>query len=557
MILSDDYLQGLLDEALTHMQVDPETAMALEGSIAEGFGNESSDIDFVILAQSERALSTMPTLLFVNGHRVEVRVRSVQDLAREAALLRAAAKDPSAISALSYNDLDRGQRLAGAYPLRCKGQVASMQQLVPNDELQSVISRWFASVSRESARCAVALGALGQRGEAINWAQTALEQAAKGWLASHGETYIGLKWISRQFSRVSDGSGVYERYTQLMSQPDDDTTTYLSECLDFVGELGVEDCQYEPERVSLALSRVVTTWPIGDRLHVVRSRSDVFVFEVDAAAAWRALSFAQPLTQAVERVPLAPDQAGDLIAAFHRFGLVKLRWNRRNEIRTRGVCSAPTTATAPLVSVAGAPARPDDVGVVRLLPVSATRFAAAGMALVWANVEVENSREDAEGALAGEQWSVLAAAVRRMTRKAAAIVLSAYGVIVLSDGGDESKGGVAGTSWQRREADEEACRRLTTIQGLPEAITSGLQALDENPTISSEGEARRLFADAEDMITRVRDLVGASAFPSSFGSAEGWRATVEIGYDWIRLGAFLDSTFPVDEAREVLAGAAG
>ena len=41
-------------------------------------------------------------------------------------------------------------------------------------------------------------------------------------------------------------------------------------------------------------------------------------------------------------------------------------------------------------------------------------------------------------------------------------------------------------------------------------------------------------------------------FPSSFQAASGWRATLDIGYEWLRLGAYLDSALPVDEARDLL-----
>jgi hypothetical protein len=558
VILSEDYLQGLLDEALEHVNAGPDAAIVLEGSIAEGFGNESSDIDFVIVEPSSEALTTMPTLLFLDGRRVEVRTRSLTDVANEAAALTVRASEGRAgVVTLSYNDLDRWQRLAGAYPLRNKERVATIKALLPPREIERLVGNWFAELARTSGRCAVALTTLGQRREAINWAQTALDQAAKSWLARHGETYIGLKWLSQQFARIKGHENSYQQYQRLASPVPDAVKIedYVADCSAFVTELGVDGCEYEPHLVVLQLSRNVTSWQIADRLYVVKDRGEVFALETQAAATWRSLAFGIPIADVLQRNHAAPDQARNFIAQFHRFGLLKLHWHQDDEISARGTVSAAPTFGLPLLTPAGTLGT-DGIGL-ELLPLTATRFAAAGMALVWANVEVENSREDADGALANGQWAVLEAATRRMVRKAAVVILSSYGIVSLGSSGSETGGSVGGSSWQRREADEEACSRLAAIPDLPESIAAALIGLEAVTGIRDEADARRLLGEVDNAIAQVRALIGASAFPSSFRSASGWRKTVELGYDWIRLGAHLDSTFPVDEAREVLAGGTG
>lgn len=557
MILSEAYLQDLLDEVLKHVNAGPDAGIVLEGSIAEGFGNESSDIDFVIVEPSTEAFTTMPTLLFVDGRRIEVRVRSLTDVEDEAADLAARADEGAAgVVTLSYNDLDRWQRLAGSYPLRNKERVEDIKRLLPTGDIERLVGNWFAQLARTSGRCAVALATLGQRREAINWAQTALDQAAKSWLARHGETYIGLKWLSRQFTRIKGNDDIRQRYLQLAGPVADDIATedYVSRCSAFIAELGVDGCEYDPQLVSLQLSRGVTSWQIVDRLYVVKDRSDVFALASQAAATWRSLAFEIPIVDVLQRSHAELDDAGRLISQFHRFGLLKLCWRGLEEIGARGTVSAAPTSNLPLLSSTSNANK--GIGF-ELLPLTATRFAAAGMALVWANVEVENSREDAEGALANGQWAVLEAATRRMVRKAAAIILSSYGIVSLGSSGDEAGGSLGGSSWQRRETDEEACPRLAAIPNLPGDVATALTGLEAFTGIRNETDARRLLTEVDNTIAKVRELIGASAFPSSFRSASGWRATVELGYDWIRLGAHLDSTFPVDEAREVLAGGAG
>jgi predicted nucleotidyltransferase len=564
VILGEDYLQELLTRALECIDASPDAGIALEGSIAEGFGNESSDIDFVILRDSRARVAAMPTQLFIDERRVEVRTRSLDDVRREAGSLRAAAAGDRAVARLPYADLDRWQRMAGAFALRNPAVVQSVQQLVPAADLEALISLWFATLARDCSRCAVALSVLGQEHEAVQWIQTALAQAAKSWLAARGETYLGLKWLSRQFARVPDGAAVWERYTRLaapvgaradLRAPRADLDEHVSECLSFIAELGVTGCSHDPQRISVGFSRNVTTWQIGRRLYVVRARRDVFALGDEARIVWRSLAMRVPIGELVARCPMDAERAGTLIAEFHRLGLLKLRWagDGGGDIRVRDTCSYSPSETRPIISLA-APESGDGRPSIELLAMPAARFAAAGMALVWANVEIENAREDTLGAIASSQWQVLAVAARRMVRKASIVLRSAWGVVVLPGAATGETAHARNTDWQGREADEEACSWLTAIPGLPADLVATLTAMEAHSEVRDEREARALLDDLDAVVAQVRLLVGASTFPSSFASAAGWRETVEIGYDWIRLGAFLDSAFPIDEAREVLAG---
>jgi hypothetical protein len=558
VILSDEYLQSLLDQVLSCVDASPTAGIALEGSIAEGFGNESSDIDFVIVDDSERKFVAMPTLLFLDGRRIEVRTRSVQDVRDDAERIVAAGENTGRrLSRTSYDEIDRWQRLAGAYPLRNHSLIESVQGLVPADDVRVLVNRWFSTIACESARCAIALSVLGQSREAINWVQTALDQSAKAWLALRGETYLGLKWISRQFARVADGLEVQARYISLVHGVDKerDPDEYVAECLSAIGAFGIAGCERDARSVVLGLARDVTTWQIGHCVYVVRARRDVFAFDSEVEAVWRSLAFDVPIPVVLGRCQNS-ELAGELIAEFHRLGLLRFCWRGGGEIQVRGAFSAPPQMAARIVSLSGEPQSDSEGGGISLVPLTASRFAAAGMALAWANVEIENAREDALGAVASEQWGVLRAAARRMVRKASVAVLSAHGVVLLPGKGSEEDGGLGGTSWQRRETVEEACSQLATIGNVPQDIVEVLGDIEADSQVYNKEEALRLLEVLDGVVARVRQFVGASTFPSSFNSAAGWRETVEMGYDWIRLGAYMDSTFPVDEAREVLAAGA-
>ncbi|MFD0654541.1 hypothetical protein ACFQ2Y_44765 [Streptomyces malaysiensis subsp. malaysiensis] len=89
----------------------------------------------------------------------------------------------------------------------------------------------------------------------------------------------------------------------------------------------------DSDRITVARAGGVTTWPAGDRVHVVRDKQDVFVLGDGAARAWRSVVFGRPLRSvlAAAEASGAP-QAGPLIAQFLRFGLVKAAWKGEGPI---------------------------------------------------------------------------------------------------------------------------------------------------------------------------------------------------------------------------------
>ncbi|MEU9186127.1 hypothetical protein AB0D14_16570 [Streptomyces sp. NPDC048484] len=536
MILSLEYLRQLLDESLGHIDAPEGFGAVLEGSIAEGFGNDSSDIDFLLLDPGEHAHPTMPTVLFIDGRRVEIRIRSAAQVREQAErVLTEALAGPRHLARITLDELDRCQRLLGGIPLLRSDLVESVRAVLSPAELAEAIGRWCHVLALRSARYAVALLALGAREEAVRWARTAVLRAAKTWAVRHGETYLGSKWISQQLGRISTGEELSARLWALLDRdgPDDlSDDSYVKACLELAGEFGVADPVPSAERVQLAAVRTVTTWQLGESVHVVRGRRDVFVLRSDAARVWRSLAFHVPLPVLLES--MGPGAAaGPLIAQFHRLGLIGLRWQGGGEIALTPPTTLSPSAVRPVLSVDGA-VTADDGPPVSLVPLPARRFAAAGMSLVWSNVMVENAREDMIGALAGEQWGVFSSASHRMLRKACVGLLAAYGINPVP-------------------AEEEAPLRVREIPELPPQVGQAIDALESDLKVADRAAGTHRL-DALDAVVRwIRDVADIEGFPSSFVSPAAWRETLDIGYDWVRLGAYLDADFPIEEARDLLA----
>ncbi|OKI06235.1 hypothetical protein A6A06_37690 [Streptomyces sp. CB02923] len=536
MILSEEYLQDLFDKTFPQISSAAGCAVVLEGSIAEGFGNSSSDIDFLLIADSDADLPTMPSLLFVDGRRVEIRTRSVRQIEEQ---FSAVTSDRPGTAAEDL--LNRCQRLLRSYPLRNPELVAKVKGLMSYDDFQTTARDWWAHAARQSIRYALTLRQLGQEQEAAAWTEAGLLQAVKSWAAGLGETYLEPKWLPEQLKRIGDHP-LAARYLTLASLDASglDAAEYVAAGARLTADLGVTGAEPGPGQITVAGAGAVTTWQTGERVHVVRGRQDVFVLGDRAARAWRSLVFGRSLEQVLAAADAAgAPQAGPLIAQFMRFGLVRAAWQGAGPIipsmplaAPAGDVTPPPSTARPVVVVGGAAVGGEEA--VDLVPVPARRFSAAAMTLVWSNVLVENAREDLVGALDRAQWSVAQLSARRMVRFALRGVLSAHAVNPLPP-------------------DSEVVRRLSLLPAGADTdeIRAGAAEL-EVLTIASDDEGAAALAALDGFVALVRRATGADSFPSSFDSADGWRQTLEIGYDWLRLGAHLNADLPIDEASDLL-----
>lgn len=533
MILSDNQLLRIAGQALAQVEADPGWAVVLEGSIAEGFGNPSSDIDLLLIADDDGEQPTMPSILFVAGRRVEVRTRTTGQIAAQFAELRARAR--RRVPALHEDLLNRCQRLLGSHVLRGEELVAKVKAMLPAEEFARVMVRWWAHYARQSVRQAIALGALGQHEEAAAWARSALLQAAKTWAAGRGETYLEPKWLPMQLERIGEEQ-VAARYWALASGGSDQE--YLDHCVRLIADLGVSGCTGGVGRLSLERAAGVTTWQTGDRVHVVRDKQDVFALGSAAGRLWRSVVFGRSLPDALAAAAdCGVAEPGELVADFLRMGMVRLAWRGGGTVSPAlplgapaGPISPPPSQVRPAVRLQGAEVA--DERAVELVPLPAVRFGAAAMNLMWSNVLIENVLEDLSGAVARGQWRVAQHSAYRVPLVCARGLLSAYGVNPLPP-------------------DSDVVRRLRLLPGGVEPIRALAAAIDTSALDSAERAAEMLI-ELQRLVHLTRAATGSLVFPSSFDSPDSWEQTLAIGYDWLRLGAYLDADLPIDEARDLL-----
>jgi hypothetical protein len=534
--VDEDRLRSLLAVALQQVDAPENCAVAVEGSIAEGFGNDRSDLDFVLIDDSERKFPTMPTILFLDERRVEVRIRSARDMRRQAEeVFRLAETGRRGVAKIEEEMLDRCQRFSRSVPLRNRGLIESVRAAVPETKLAGVISAWFAELARDAARWAAAMRSLRRPLEAVGWARAALTYGAKSWLAHQGETYIAKKWLSEQLARVEGHDDLRARILRLESPAHAGLTpdAFVAEVADLLATLGVDGCPADPMRISLLRRRDVTTWQLGSRVHVVRQKKDVFALSAEATRVWRSLEFKTPLPRALEPIDDGSGRAGELIAEFHRLGLIGFAWRGDGEMRGRKQGTLAPTAASPMLSIDGA-VLPDEATPVTLVGVSAARFAAAGMEFAFINQNIENAREDALGALKAGQYRVFERAVHRMLRHTCIAALSASGMHPVPP-------------------QEEVHARVLHLPIFSESLKAKILDLDGILRVEDAAAAEATLATIDGIVAEMREATKSTSFPSCFDSAESWQRTLDIGYDWVRLGAYLDADFPLSMIRDLLA----
>ena len=192
-----------LFERTRELAVIPDDATVhFEGSLAEGFGNEGSDIDLLLLVPGAGAEAVMPTVLFVDGHRVEIRVQSHDQIRERLQRIRRAV-DTGSVSGITEDLLNRVQRFLRGTVLHIGPRYAELRDVVSYPELTNLMAAWWHRRAGQCLRQAAALALLDHDGEAALWASEGVTQAMKAFLAERGEGYVEVKWLPLQVARLN------------------------------------------------------------------------------------------------------------------------------------------------------------------------------------------------------------------------------------------------------------------------------------------------------------------------------------------------------------------
>jgi hypothetical protein len=533
-------LTELVAQARAIVQPPADSAVALEGSLAEGFGNETSDVDLVFLSGDPGSHPAMPTVVFLQDRRVEVRVRTLDEGFRQLKQVTgAAARGRKSLSGISRDLIDRVQRIGNALLIEATEPAEGLRAACASPAVARIIHDWYRSSADDAILTADALCVLGDEASARSWCRTAGIHTVKAWLAERGDTYIESKWYGRQLRRTPGGPELLAELESLVGAPEGGGG--LPELVAAVADFRARHVAGSPVGIGGQLvvrpNRRVTTWRIGRTVHIVDPGHSVFLLGDTAERVWCGLPFGLGLAEVVRHYAESGlTDAGRVLGELHRLGLIRLAVRGRGVLESRPASAALPLESTPGISVDGA-VRPDgfDPTWIRPLPISAAAFVKAGMGLVWANVVVENALEDIAGALKKQEWALLGVATRRCVRFLCAVALSAHGVAP-------------------GPADEETVSVAGRLGVLPRHLWTAAETLVARAVARDADEAAAIVESLRELVAEVRSgLPGGGGLPSSFDGADGWSDTLAVGGDWIRLATYLGIRPPKEDAQDLIA----
>jgi len=510
--MRDTVDSDLLETIVSTTGLDDHMPLLFEGSLAEGFGNSTSDVDLLALTPEGDQRLAMPIIRFAGKKRVEVRLRSESQVRAIADTIRTATD----MWALEEHVLDEWHRFRHGQMLRGADTIESLRTLLTDEAFENVVHLWHRTRAESAITRAFLLDMLGATDAALDVARAALLHGAKAWLASRHQTYLEEKWLEEQLRRVGSSRETIERLRDSLFAPPS---------LADVEQL-LERFQIRAARVEDYLVRIpgkTTTWQIDAHVHVA-NESALYRLDARTSKVWQRLrtgSSLRGILSSGERETILSLFRARLIAFSPPASDPSRAISSESEIgvaRSSRVLLTGASAGAPIVSPCGNDAKD---------------FAAAGMALIWENVLIENAVEDATGALTAGQVFVVCISIDRIITAASRCLLSTFGVTPLPSRSESvsalNAGFTAHSDTQEFLARQQLIRRALASRDLDRAWSSCLE-----------------------LIAWTRQMTGGESFPSSFESLRAWQHTVSVGYDWIRLGAYVEASFPAREAQEVL-----
>ena len=531
--LRPEQIRDLFEKTARIAHIPDEASAHFEGSINEGFGNEGSDVDFLLLQPGEHAELIRPLVLFVDDRRVEVRSQSHGQL-RARLLQTRHAIDSRSSRGVTEDLLNRAQRFLRGTALRVGPGYQELRDIVSYAELAQLLARWWRNRAVPCLRQAAALALLDHDSEAVTWAREGLTQIMKSFLAAQGEGYVEVKWLPAQIDRLRRTAEptarvLLDEYQALEATPAHALghKEFLNQALALAARLGAPKTKLDPSHVVLKPEPGVSAWPIGSTTHIIRKREDVLVLSPDCARSWQQITFGETLAQ----TPAAKDH----VRLFAMYGLIALGWRNSGTIRPAAAMSDANRPLTPLPSSLRPPITITGAahdGLIARSPIPAASFAECGFAMLWATMVVENAREDFGGALKNRQWGVATLCARRIATIALRSLASAYGITPLPSDAvllHESH---------------------ALIPEHPELTSKALELAELS--IRNHEDAIRIEASLTELVSGVHLVTFGGAFPASYESAQGWRSTRQYIKEWLRMAGHVNAYIENDDTRDLM-----
>ena len=367
-----EWLRSAAFAAADAFGLDETCGLAVIGSISEGFGNATSDVDVLLVPAREANRPVVRHMSAYEGRRVEVFVRSAE-------ALRQFGRRLPVESTVDDEDLDFYHRVGRCHVVADTPQFRAARCAFDMEWLVSRSWRMASDRCRQMYERAVAAAAIHRGLDAVVHGRKALEYAAIAFASARGETYNSTKFLDLRLQRAGLDSQGWAKYQALRTHTDDSRCeTFLSELASLFAEWGI--AQADPQwRASLLEDTQLVQ--VGE--HLVASRRGRSAILDDPDGSLHA-ALQQPL-------PLSDAPFASELGFLHRAGIVGVSNLNQQWVDTR---YHPPVGTLHIHSQG---LELSDARV--LVGHDAEAIVSAGLSLLRSAFVIENRAEDAIGAI--------------------------------------------------------------------------------------------------------------------------------------------------------------
>ena len=483
----------------------------LIGSIAEGFGNTTSDIDLLILLDDREERPTGKTMMRwgVDGsRRVEVLFRSNEDLELLAKSVRSGAanrEDNPRYILDFYQRITRGVALWNA--AFCERARQGFDEKVAARQ----VSAWAREKATWNSIATSFESAIGGDIASAPWATETTFFAAVAWAAEANESYVGDKWLLEKLIRLEVEEAVLNRVQSLLCDDGAPHPLHMNSCLALMEYFQFERPAFDFASVSLAVASELSEHEIDGRLYLYRGDT-IWALNDDVGSVWKEISGG---TSVGVLLATAKDERRlrKILFDLHRSGLViahlgeSWSWVRGNEL-------TPVAMRFGALTARGYVSASHD-WVIEQIPLPLRRFVASSMDLLYSALYLGILQEDVMGSYEARQRGALALQIKYMARKAADVLLSAHGINPLPP-------------------KHESISRMMELTTVPDESRSAILACASKAVID-DVDAAEAYASANALPSALPDFLAVQQVVDINKSAEGMQFAFTLGVPWIQL----------------------
>jgi hypothetical protein len=533
------FLMSILKDAMPRFDLREPVGVMLIGSIAEGFGNAYSDIDFLVVSAQEEPLPLMRHMTTYGERRCEFFFRTAKQLAETAATVKQYSVDAEYDIAAS-EEFDLYHRVCCGVPLLNAHLVE--RACAPFDKriLTRLVSDIEESAMVEQMSRAWMFQEMGLGIKAAFAARRAVFAAAAAYSANRGETYRSRKFIFNLLENANAPEGAIKCLRKLSTFSGVSSKDYPAECLELIRTLGWPAVPESLPEFELNSEGDVSCWEIGAGCAVLlRDDQELFLLSGRGARYWKELTLDQ--TWNLERVR-GNEQLFKFVCVAHAAGIVRIRWRASGRVWSNPRCLRNVPEVPFLIGALGESSDRslEDSCDVAKYPQPAREVVGAVMNfLTFANY-VENDKEDAVGAAGKGDWDLLADSLRRQVLHACMARLSVHGVYPIDVQKDEAY---------------DSILQLEKFHETREFVDRAMQLL--SLSVSNHAEAISVYQSVGDL---TEDLMGpflSDDQRQTYTSAAAWYRTLKVGTEWAMLADRLGVALPLDELGTLVSVAQG